>query len=117
MDEDSPGISVEDSIGVARVGTDGSVRVTEELRDSYGLDEGDQVLLVPTGKGILLRTLELPTVGEYGEWVERNAGELGIPADEVEKLLYRYLAGSDAAPGLVEYVSDRAGAEKDEGES
>ncbi|MBS1263326.1 MAG: hypothetical protein MAG715_00502 [Methanonatronarchaeales archaeon] len=78
---------------VTRMGPEGAIRIPEEVRIFEGFEEGDQVLVVPTGDGILVRTLELPTVGEYAEWVERRAEELGVSPKEVEDVIHRYIAG------------------------
>lgn len=95
----APDTEIELNPDVTRISPDGTVRIPENVREAFGLEAGDQVLFVPTDDGLLLRTLRLPTVGEYAEWLEDHAEELDLSHEEVADLLHRYIAGEERDGG------------------
>lgn len=71
---------------IATVTSKGQITIPSSLRERYEIDEGDRLLAVPTEHGIVLKKIELPSVGEFRERVEGR--EKTLRMDEINELVH-----------------------------
>ena len=73
---------------VATVTSKGQITIPSELRDQFGLEQGTKLMVVPTDYGLVLKKLELPSVEEFQDRVERRANEREISMAEIDELVH-----------------------------
>jgi antitoxin PrlF len=76
----------EDQPEIATVTAKGQITIPSSLRERYEIGEGDRLLAVPTEHGIVLKKIELPSVEEFRERVEKR--EVDMDMDEVNELVH-----------------------------
>jgi antitoxin PrlF len=59
------------------------VTIPSGLRKQFDLQEGDRLMAVPTGHGIVLKKVELPSVEEFRRRVEQREEKVGLSLNEV----------------------------------
>ncbi|QLH79177.1 AbrB/MazE/SpoVT family DNA-binding domain-containing protein [Halosimplex rubrum] len=66
----------------------GQVTIPSRLREEFGLEKGTKLMVVPTDHGLVLKKVELPSVEEFHERVERRADEVDLSTSEVNRLVH-----------------------------
>ncbi|MFQ5711436.1 MAG: AbrB/MazE/SpoVT family DNA-binding domain-containing protein [Candidatus Geothermarchaeales archaeon] len=65
-----------------KMSTKGQLVIPKNLRDAYGLREGDSVLLIPRGEGLLIKRYEVK-----GEGLRGLLKDLEVDVEECEAIL------------------------------
>ncbi|WP_436912148.1 AbrB/MazE/SpoVT family DNA-binding domain-containing protein [Halosimplex marinum] len=66
----------------------GQVTIPSRLREEFGLEKGTKLMVVPTDHGLVLKKVELPSVEEFHERVERRSDEVALSMSEVNRLVH-----------------------------
>jgi antitoxin PrlF len=66
----------------------GQVTIPSRLREEFGLEKGTKLMVVPTDHGLVLKKVELPSVEEFHERVERRTDEVDLSTSEVNRLVH-----------------------------
>lgn len=66
----------------------GQVTIPSRLREEFGLEKGTKLMVVPTDNGLVLKKVDLPSVEEFRERVERRSDEVDLPMSEVNRLVH-----------------------------
>lgn len=73
---------------VTTVTSKGQITIPSRLREQFGLEKGTKLMVVPTDYGLVLKKLELPSVGEFQERVEGRAEEIDLSMEEIDRLVH-----------------------------
>ena len=73
---------------VTTVTSKGQITIPSRLRKQFGLEKGTKLMVVPTEYGLVLKKLELPSVQEFQERVEKRADEVDLSMDEIDQLVH-----------------------------
>ncbi|GAB7008116.1 AbrB/MazE/SpoVT family DNA-binding domain-containing protein [Halorubrum trueperi] len=79
---------------VATVTSKGQITIPSKLRDQFGLKQGTKLMVVPTEYGLVLKKIDLPSIEEFQQRVERRAETVETSLDEVTRLVHE-ARGSD----------------------
>ncbi|MBS1263075.1 MAG: hypothetical protein MAG715_00243 [Methanonatronarchaeales archaeon] len=75
---------------MVKVTSKGQITIPSALRRSFDLEEGDQLLALPTEFGIVLKKVEVPSVEEFQERVRERAKKTDVSLEEVSELVHEY---------------------------
>jgi len=81
---------------VTTVTSKGQVTIPSRLREEFGLEHGTKLMVVPTEYGLVLKKLDLPSVEEFQERVERRADEHTLTMAEIDDLVHTARSDDDA---------------------
>jgi AbrB family looped-hinge helix DNA binding protein len=73
----------------------GQVTIPSRLREEFGLEKGTKLMVVPTDHGLVLKKVELPSVEEFHERVERRSDEVDLSMSEVNRLVHEARDGDE----------------------
>jgi len=76
--------------GIASVSSKGQVTIPSDVREEFDLEEGDKILFFPTGHGIVLKKMEVPTVEEFEEIVEESDDRVDLSLEEVSEIVHEH---------------------------
>lgn len=71
---------------VVTVSAKGQVTIPSQLREQYDLEEGDQLMVVPTEYGLVFKKIDLPSVEEFEARVREREADVSL--DEVVDLVH-----------------------------
>jgi AbrB family looped-hinge helix DNA binding protein len=73
---------------ITTVTSKGQITIPSRLREQFGLGKGTRLMVVPTDYGLVLKKLELPSVEEFQQRVERRSGDIALSMDEIDQLVH-----------------------------
>jgi AbrB family looped-hinge helix DNA binding protein len=73
---------------ITTVTSKGQITIPSRLREQFGLGKGTRLMVVPTDYGLVLKKLELPSVEEFQQRVERHSGDVALSIDEIDQLVH-----------------------------
>ena len=73
---------------VTTVTSKGQITIPSRLREEFGFEKGTKLMVVPTEYGLVLKKIELPSVEEFQQRVERRAESVELSAEEVDELVH-----------------------------
>lgn len=73
---------------VTTVTSKGQVTIPSRFRDEFGLDKGTKLMVVPTDYGLVLKKVDLPSVEEFQERVERRSDDTELTIDQVDDIVH-----------------------------
>jgi|YelNatPaOPRAMG01_1025707.scaffolds.fasta_scaffold405411_1 antitoxin PrlF len=68
---------------VVKVSPRGQIVIPKEIRKRLGVMSGEKLLVMSRDKEIVLKKMEMLSIGEIGERIERTAKEKGIDLDKM----------------------------------
>jgi antitoxin PrlF len=77
-----------DTPELTTVTSKGQITIPSQLREEFGLEQGTELMVVPTDYGLLLKKVELPSVEEFQQRVEERADEGALSIDDVAELVH-----------------------------
>ena len=77
-----------DEPDITTVTSKGQITIPSRLRKQFGLKKGTKLMIVPTDHGLVLKKLELPSVGEFKQRVEERAETVELSMDEINELVH-----------------------------
>jgi AbrB family looped-hinge helix DNA binding protein len=77
-----------DNPEITTVTSKGQITIPSELREEFGLEKGAKLVVVPTDYGLVLKKLELPSVEEFQQRVEKRSDEVDLSMDDVNELVH-----------------------------
>ena len=66
----------------------GQITIPSQLREQFGLERGTKLMVVPTDYGLVLKKVDLPSVEEIQDRVERRAETVDLSAADVDQLIH-----------------------------
>lgn len=75
-----------DNPEVATVTSKGQITIPSRLREEFDISEGTQMMVVPTEYGLVLKKIDLPSVEEFQDRVEKRDTTLSM--DEIGNLVH-----------------------------
>ena len=73
---------------VTTVTSKGQITIPSRLRKQFGLEKGTKLMVVPTDYGLVLKKIDLPSVGEFQKRVEQRAGTVELSMGDVDQLVH-----------------------------
>ena len=73
---------------ITTVTSKGQITIPSRLREQFGLGKGTRLMVVPTEHGIILKKLELPSVEEFQQRVERRSSDDDLSMEEIDQLVH-----------------------------
>jgi len=73
---------------VTTVTSKGQITIPSRLREQFGLEKGTKLMVVPTGYGLVLKKVDLPSIAEFQQRVEKRAETADLSPDEVTQLVH-----------------------------
>ena len=77
-----------DTPEVTTVTSKGQITIPSRLREEFGLEQGTKLMVVPTGYGLVLKKIDLPSIEEFQQRVEDRAGAVALSTDEINQLVH-----------------------------
>jgi antitoxin PrlF len=66
----------------------GQITIPSHLREQFGLEQGTKLMVVPTGHGLVLKKVELPSVEEFQRRVEQRETDTNLSLDDIDQLVH-----------------------------
>ena len=66
----------------------GQITIPSHLREQFGLEQGTKLMVVPTGHGLVLKKVELPSVEEFERRVEQRETDTNLSLDDIDQLVH-----------------------------
>lgn len=73
---------------ITTVTSKGQITIPSRLREQFGLGKGTRLMVVPTEHGIILKKLELPSVEEFQQRIERRSSDDDFSMDKIDQLVH-----------------------------
>ncbi len=73
---------------IATVSSKGQVTIPSEVREKFGLEEGDKILFFTTEYGIVLKKIGIPTVEEFEKMIEEIDSEVDLSLEEISDIVH-----------------------------
>lgn len=73
---------------VTSVTSKGQITIPSSLREQFGLEQGTKLMVVPTEYGIVLKKVDLPSVEEFQQRVEKRAETVTVSPEDVTRLVH-----------------------------
>ena len=80
---------------MATVTSKGQITIPSRLREEFGLEQGNKLMVVPTEYGLVLKKIDLPSVEEFQSRVAERAEETDLSLAEITDLVHDARAAED----------------------
>jgi len=84
-----------DEPDVTTVPSKGKSTIPSRLRTLFGHEQETKLMVVPTEYGLVMQTVDLPSIAEFQQRVEDRAETIDLSADEVTRLVHGARGGEE----------------------